>query len=97
MLYAIVIRHHTLIFICAAACDQDHSSTDNKDCTDEELKRRVVMACPAKLYRIEEDGRFTFNYEGCLECGTCRVLAGGRAIKSWNHPMGGMGVWFRKG
>ena len=27
----------------------------NKDCTDEELKRRVVMACPAKLYRIEED------------------------------------------
>jgi ferredoxin like protein len=69
----------------------------NKDCTDEELKRRVVMACPAKLYRIEEDGRFTFNYEGCLECGTCRVLAGGRAIKSWNHPMGGMGVWFRKG
>ena len=69
----------------------------NKDCTDEELKRRVVMACPAKLYRIEEDGRFTFNYAGCLECGTCRVLAGGRAIKSWNHPMGGMGVWFRKG
>ena len=27
----------------------------NKDCTDEELKRRVVMACPAKLYQKTED------------------------------------------
>jgi ferredoxin-like protein FixX len=30
------------------------------------MMERVVMACPAKLYRIEEDGTFTFNYEGCL-------------------------------
>ncbi len=69
----------------------------NEDCTDEELKRRVVLACPAKLYSINENGVFKFNYEGCLECGTCRVLAGGRAVKSWNHPNGEMGVQFRQG
>ena len=35
--------------------------------------------------------------EGCLECGTCRVLTHGRIVESWDHPMGGMGVAFRKG
>ena len=69
----------------------------NKECTDKRMMERVVMACPAKLYRIEEDGTFTFNYEGCLECGTCLVLAHDVVIKSWNHPMGGMGIRFRMG
>ena len=55
------------------------------------------MACPAKLYSKREDGTVEFNYEGCLECGTCRVLAGGRIIKSWDHPIGGMGIVFRQG
>ena len=44
-----------------------------------------------------EDGSIDFNYEGCLECGTCRVLTHGRIVESWDHPMGGMGVAFRKG
>lgn len=68
----------------------------NKECKDIALIQKVVAACPAKLYRYE-DGIVSFNYEGCLECGTCRVLAGGKLIQSWNHPMGGMGIRFRKG
>lgn len=68
----------------------------NPDCTDTRMIERVVMACPAKLYAWE-NGKLRFNYEGCLECGTCRVLAGGNVIRSWNHPMGGMGVEFRMG
>ena len=66
------------------------------DFKDEKEIERVVMACPAKLYRYE-DGVVTFSYEGCLECGTCRVVSGGKLIKSWNHPMGAMGVDFRQG
>lgn len=67
------------------------------ECPDQALKERLVMACPAKLYRLREDGTVEFSYEGCLECGTCRVLTGGRIVKSWDHPMGGMGVAFKKG
>ncbi len=69
----------------------------NKECTDKELMERVVMACPAKAYNIDEQGVMRFSHEGCLECGTCRVLAGDKLLKSWNHPMGGMGVAFRNG
>jgi ferredoxin like protein len=57
---------------------------------------RLIMACPAGLY-AQEGGRITFNYEGCLECGTCRVLSGGKVIKSWNHPRGSKGVEYRAG
>ena len=59
--------------------------------------RKVVLACPAQLYRLEDDGSVKFNHEGCLECGTCRVVSGGKLIKSWEHPQGGKGVQFRKG
>lgn len=69
----------------------------NKECKDREVIEKVILACPAQLYSMEEDGKIRFNYEGCLECGTCRVLAGGTLLSKWNHPMGGMGVEFRMG
>jgi len=57
---------------------------------------KVIRACPAGLYSFE-DGRVMFNHEGCLECGTCRVLSGGRLIEKWQYPVGSMGVEFRQG
>jgi ferredoxin like protein len=56
----------------------------------------LTMACPAGLYSYE-DGTLSFNYEGCLECGTCRVLSEGKVIKSWNYPRGAKGVEYRQG
>ncbi|MBQ2640979.1 MAG: 4Fe-4S dicluster domain-containing protein, partial [Lachnospiraceae bacterium] len=53
-------------------------------------------ACPAGLYHYE-NGKVTFSHEGCLECGTCRVLSIDKVVKSWDHPMGGAGVQFRQG
>ena len=75
---------------------QSHITID-ENFADQELKERLVMACPAKVYRLREDNTVEISYEGCLECGTCRVLTGGRIVKTWDHPMGGMGVAFRKG
>ena len=77
--------------------DGDAHIQVNEDYGDQGLIDRLIMACPAKLYSKREDGTVEFNYEGCLECGTCRVLAGGRIIKSWDHPIGGMGIVFRQG
>lgn len=84
------------------ACNRFHVDNDyvhieiNKECKDMDAIQKVVLACPAKLYRVE-DGVLKFSYEGCLECGTCRVLGGKTVLKSWNHPIGGMGVEFRMG
>jgi ferredoxin like protein len=37
-----------------------------------------------------------FNCEGCLECGTCKVVCDRDAV-SWRYPRGGYGVRYRWG
>lgn len=68
----------------------------NKVYENEEQINLLIMACPAGLYQYD-NGKITFNYEGCLECGTCRVLSKGKVVKSWGHPMGSKGIEFRQG
>ncbi len=58
---------------------------------------RLVKLCPAGLYRLDGTGRLTFDYAGCLECGTCLVVGLGGVVRSWSYPRGGMGVEFRQG
>ena len=57
----------------------------------------VVRVCPAALYSVGDDGTMFFDYLGCLECGTCRVLSGGKVVKEWNYPVGTMGIEYRLG
>ena len=71
--------------------DVDHEHPDK------EQVRKVILACPAHLYRLNDDGTIRFNHEGCLECGTCRGVSGGKVVKKWEHPKDGKGVQFRKG
>ena len=68
----------------------------NTDFDGEYHIRLLVTACPAGLYRYE-DGKIVFSHEGCLECGTCRVLSKGQVVKRWSYPAGGKGVEFRQG
>ncbi|HOK06533.1 MAG TPA: 4Fe-4S dicluster domain-containing protein [Syntrophales bacterium] len=58
--------------------------------------RPVVSLCPAGLWREEKPGTFTVTVDGCLECGTCRILCGPDLIE-WEYPEGGLGVQFRFG
>lgn len=58
--------------------------------------RPCVSACPAGLYSVDENGELHFNYEGCLECGTCRIVCPHGAVE-WSYPRGGFGVWFQFG
>ena len=77
--------------------DEEHPHiTINPSFSKEDDIKRLVMACPAGLYRYE-DGKVIFSHEGCLECGTCRVISGGKVVKSWDHPDGEFGVEFRQG
>ena len=55
--------------------------------------RACVKVCPAGCYSIEEQ-RLEFAYDGCLECGACRMACDRHAIQ-WGYPRGGYGVTFR--
>lgn len=59
--------------------------------------KKLVLACPAGLYKIDEKGKLEFDYAGCLECGTCRLLCDTTILEKWEYPQGTMGVEFRFG
>lgn len=58
---------------------------------------KLVKVCPAALYKRDEDGARSFDYAGCLECGTCRVLCEGTVVSKWKFPEATMGVEYRFG
>lgn len=58
---------------------------------------KLVRVCPAGLYREDEDGTRSFDYAGCLECGTCRIACEDTIVKKWEQPAPFMGVEYRFG
>lgn len=58
---------------------------------------KLVRVCPAGLYKQRADGTRSFDYAGCLECGTCRIAAGGTIVAKWDNPGPMMGVQYRYG
>jgi len=53
-----------------------------------------LVVCPARLYRLN-DGQVSFEFAGCLECGTCRTVCQAKGITSWTYPRASFGVSFR--
>lgn len=74
--------------------DVAHITLDKSICAKCENKP-CVKACPAGLYIPHEDV-VNFDYAGCLECGTCRVVCVLKGLK-WDYPRGTCGVEFRYG
>jgi len=46
--------------------------------------------CPANVYRMDRD-RIRVAYEGCIECGSCRIACPHLNI-DWQFPKGGYGI-----
>lgn len=61
------------------------------------MKFKLVRCCPAGLYTLNEDGSLDFDYAGCLECGTCRLIGGERIVHKWVYPRNTKGIEFRQG
>ena len=49
-----------------------------------------LYLCPANVYKLEQD-RISVAYEGCLECGSCRIGCPHFNIE-WRFPQGGYGI-----
>lgn len=57
----------------------------------------LTRACPAGCYSLNDRGQVEIASDGCLECGTCRVICGASGDIEWNYPRGGYGVSFKFG
>lgn len=49
--------------------------------------RKLVIVCPAAAYRVDDNGNMNFEVAACLECGTCRVVAGETILEKWRMPV----------
>lgn len=58
---------------------------------------KLIMVCPAALYKRDDSNVKSFDYAGCLECGTCRIACGDTIIKTWCNPSPTRGVEYRFG
>lgn len=72
-------------------------SAENLDDLPDDEFGKLVRVCPAALYKVDADGHKTFDYAGCLECGTCRIACEGTIVKKWENPGPTMGVQYRFG
>ena len=77
--------------------DEESAHIELADDPDIEEFKKLVRVCPAALYKIDENGATSFDYAGCLECGTCRIACGDTIVKKWENPQPTMGVEYRFG
>ncbi|MER2607313.1 MAG: ferredoxin family protein [Siculibacillus sp.] len=59
--------------------------------------KSLTTVCPAKCYEENDKGQVEITPDGCMECGTCRVLCEASGEIEWDYPRGGYGVLFKFG
>jgi len=57
----------------------------------------MVTLCPAGCYSRTEGGQVEVAADGCLECGTCRIVTSQTGEIEWNYPRGGFGILYKFG
>lgn len=57
------------------------------------IPKALTLLCPCGCYtKVGE--KLLYSYEGCLECGLCRVISNNPRMK-WEYPKSGRGVHYR--
>ncbi len=57
----------------------------------------LLTACPARCYALNDKGQVEITVDGCVECGTCRIIGEPTGDIEWSYPRGGYGVLFKFG
>lgn len=58
--------------------------------------QQCVVCCPAGCWS-SESGRVSLITDGCLECGTCRIICDQFNNVDWDYPRGGFGILYKFG
>ncbi|HYP63649.1 MAG TPA: ferredoxin family protein [Acidocella sp.] len=59
--------------------------------------RSLVTTCPAGCYSLTDKGQVEIAADGCMECGTCRVVTAKTGEIEWHYPRGGYGILYKFG
>ena len=72
-----------------------HLKIDSKVCGDCSEKP-CLYSCPVENFVLSGQGEVILSWEGCLECGTCRICCIGVGKKglTWDYPRGGYGICY---
>ncbi len=73
---------------------EPHIKVDSEKCVNCDSKACINL-CPAGCF-TPLGSKIVFSYEGCLECGACRVICSNGAVY-WNYPVSGKGIHYRFG
>ena len=57
----------------------------------------MTHLCPAGCYSLGDGGQVEISADGCVECGTCRIVTTATGEIEWNYPRGGFGVLYKFG
>ncbi|MBL3575196.1 ferredoxin family protein [Rhodovulum sulfidophilum] len=74
-----------------------HVKINHQPGGDSEELKALTRICPAGCYSINEEGQVEVAADGCMECGTCRIVCQATGELEWSYPRGGYGVLFKFG
>lgn len=77
--------------------DEENAHIIMKENASKEEFEKLILACPAALYKYGDTEEMLFDYAGCLECGTCRIICGTTILEKWEYPVGTKGIEYRWG
>ena len=60
-------------------------------------RRPAPTSARPSCYKAEGNGAVTLITDGCLECGSCRVICTEHTNVAWEYPRGGHGILFKFG
>lgn len=62
-----------------------HIVVDTDVCSGTCPHKCTTYVCPANCYTLGEDGNVNFQFEDCIECGTCLYACDQGAV-AWSYP-----------
>ncbi len=74
-----------------------HIRIRNEDVCKTCAAQACTVCCPAACYAKNDAGAVTLVTDGCLECGTCRVICQDKENIQWDYPRGGYGISYKFG
>lgn len=75
-----------------------HIRLAKPDAAPSDALRTLAKICPAGCYSEDKaTGKVEIVADGCMECGTCRILCAETGELEWWYPRGGFGIAYKFG